>query len=304
MSELVSVVIPTHNRADLLPRAIESVLKQTYNNIEIIVVSDGSTDNTKEIVNAYSCKDQRVKFIEYFPACGGNIARNTGIEAAGGAYIAFLDDDDEWLQTKLEKQVKLLEQDANIGLVYTGVHIIYVNENVEYNSLSKVCGDLKKRILIDNCVGTTSTVMLKKEVLQKSGMFDVNLKALQDYDLWIRVAQHADIAVVPEPMINYYNYLGKKQISAVTQKYVEAVEYINIKYKVQMAELNPSEQLLKQIEENFLLANKAMRNGEAKLARHYLKKILKLRFSKKAFAYYLLSFASYRSVLKLRSLLG
>lgn len=304
MNKMVSVVIPTHNRADLLPRAIESVLNQTYSNLEVIVVSDGSIDNTEEVIKKYSIKDSRVRFIAYSPARGGNVARNTGIEASQGDYIAFLDDDDEWLPRKLEKQVEVLDRDDKIGLVYTGVHIIYVNENAEYNSLSKEQGNLKKRILIDNCVGTTSTVILRKSVLKKSGTFDDKLNALQDFDLWIRVAQYSNIGVVPEPMINYYNYLGKKQVSAVTQKYIDAFAYINEKYVLEMETLSEDEKYQKQVEENFLLANKAMRNGESKTARKYLKKILKHGFSKKAFVYYILSFASYKTVLKVRSLVG
>ena len=117
MNELVSVVIPTHNRADLLPRAIDSVLNQTYSNFEIIVVSDGSTDNTEEVVKSYSDKDSRIRFIGYSPARGGNIARNTGIEAAKGEYVAFLDDDDEWMPEKLKKQIKVMESNPDIGLV-------------------------------------------------------------------------------------------------------------------------------------------------------------------------------------------
>lgn len=134
MSNLVSVVIPTHNRADLLPRAINSVLKQTYTNIEVIIVSDGSTDNTRDVVDSFIKNDDRVKFIEYTPSKGGNVARNKGIEASTGEYIAFLDDDDEWLLEKLKKQVEIIESDKEIGLVYTGSRIIYVNEKVEYNS--------------------------------------------------------------------------------------------------------------------------------------------------------------------------
>ena len=303
-SKLVSVIIPTHNRADLLPRAIESVLKQTYTNFEIIIVSDGSTDNTEAVVKKYSENDYRVKYIGYTPARGGNVARNTGIEASKGEYVAFLDDDDEWLPEKLQRQVDLLDSDDSVGLVYTGVHIIYVNEKVEYNSMSKERGDLKKRILIDNCVGTTSTVVLRKSILQKSGMFDVKLKALQDFDLWIRIAQHSKVDVVSQPMINYYNYLGKKQISAVTQKYVDAFGYINSKYENEMRELTGDEMHQKQVQENLLLANKAMRNDEARLARVFLKKVLKTGFSKKAFVYYFLSFFSYKTVLKVRSFVG
>lgn len=302
MSTLVSVVIPTHNRADLLPRAVESVLNQTYSNLEVIVVSDGSTDATEDIVKRYSNSDSRVRFIGYSPAKGGNVARNTGIEASKGDYIAFLDDDDEWLPEKLQKQVNLLDNNDAIGLVYTGAHIIYVKEKVEYNSTSKERGNLKTRILIDNCIGTTSTVVLRKSVLSQSGIFDESLNALQDYDLWIRIAQHSEIEVVPEPLINYYNYRGEKQVSAVTQKYIDAFEYINRKYEKELNALNEQEICQKLVEQNFLLANKAMRNGEAKVSRNYLKSILRQRFSKKAFLYYYLSFTSYKLVLKVRSL--
>lgn len=299
---MISVVIPTHNRVDLLPRAIESVLKQTYSDFEIIIVSDGSTDNTEAVVKKYIEKDSRIKFIGYSPAKGGNIARNTGIKAAQGDYIAFLDDDDEWLPKKLEKQLSVFEKSSKIGLVYTGVHIIYVNEGIEYNSLSKEDGDLSKRILIDNCIGTTSTVMVKKNVLSKSGGFDIKLKALQDFDLWIRICQSVEIGFVDEPLINYYNYSGSKQISALTQKYIEAFEYINHKYSELFSKQDNKSQEKKWIEENFLLANKAMRNGEAKLSRLYLKNILNKTISKKALAYYLLSFTSYKFILKTRSI--
>ena len=105
-------------------------------------------------------------------------------------------------------------------------------------------------------------------------------------------------------MINYYNYLGKKQVSAVTQKYVDALGYINSKYEKQIRELTGDEMQQKQVQENLLLANKAMRNGEARLARVFLKKIFKTGFSKKAFVYYFLSFFPYKTMLKVRSFVG
>ena len=116
----ISVIIPTHNRVDLLGRAIRSVQNQTYKNIEIIIVSDGSTDGTDEFVNKLKYTDNRIQFYEYKPSKGSNVARNLGIEKSKGEYIAFLDDDDEWLPTKLEKQLEVFQKDYRIGLVYTG----------------------------------------------------------------------------------------------------------------------------------------------------------------------------------------
>lgn len=178
----ISVVVPTHNRRDLLQRAVESAQAQTYADIEIIVVSDGSTDGTKEAVEVVAADDSRIRFIELSPARGGNAARNAGIEAATGDYVAFLDDDDKWLPEKLEKQMKVMQADPTLGLVYTGVRILYVNEGVAYNSKARDAGDMRQKILLENYIGTTSTVLVKKDLLREAGMFDVELKALQDYD--------------------------------------------------------------------------------------------------------------------------
>lgn len=302
MNELVSVVIPTHNRADLLPRAIDSVLNQTYSNFEIIVVSDGSTDNTEEVVKSYSDKDSRIRFIGYSPARGGNIARNTGIEAAKGEYVAFLDDDDEWMPAKLEKQINVMESNLDIGLVYTGVNIIYVNEGLRYSFIGESKGDLSKEILLDNHIGTTSTVMVRKMILEKTGAFDEKLKALQDFELWIRVCQKCLIGLVPEELINYYNYTGTNQVSSSTQKYIDAFSYINTKHKFLLNELTTNQMSIKKMNECMLLANKAMRNGDSKLTRKYCVQALKYGLCKSALVYWVLSFTSFKTVLKIRSM--
>ena len=186
---MISVVIPTHNRVDLLPRAIRSVQNQTYKDIEIIVVSDGSTDGTDNLMEELSKKDPRIKYISYHPGHNGNYARNQGIMAAHGEYVAFLDDDDEWLPSKLEEQLKIMESDPEIGLVYTGTHSVYVDDGIEYDSYPIYQGDMSKQILYSNYIGSTTTVMLRRQIFEKSGLFDEELPAIQDYDLWIRVCQ-------------------------------------------------------------------------------------------------------------------
>lgn len=128
------MVIPTHNRAELLPRAVKSVQSQTRPVDEIIIVSDGSTDDTEEIVKRFAEEDERIRLIAYHPGHNGNYARNRGIEAATGEFIAFLDDDDEWLPKKTELQMALFEKDQEVGLVYSGQNCIYTDTGVSYSS--------------------------------------------------------------------------------------------------------------------------------------------------------------------------
>ncbi len=300
---IVSVVIPTHDRCDLLPRAIKSVQSQTFQDFEIIIVSDGSTDGTDELMKKLSEEDSRINYISYHPGHNGNYARNTGIKAAKGEYIAFLDDDDEWMPSKLEKQLRLFRSNEKMALAYTGVSVIYVNEKINYSFLPKNEGNLSRTILLGNCIGSTSTVMVRKSVFEKSGGFDSDLAALQDFDLWIRICQQGEVGAVSEELINYYNYRGSKQVSAVTSKYEKAFEYINHKYKELFDTLNESEQKTKQIGEYTLLGNKAMRNSDKKTARFYYKKVLKTSKSPKHLIYYILGFTNYEFILKLRKLL-
>ena len=125
MSPLVSVIIPTHNRADLVPLAIQSVLQQTYTNLECIVVDDASTDNTEETVRTII--DERIIYLRHENNKHASAARNTGIKYARGEFIAFLDDDDEWLPTKLEKQVPfLLNLHEKVGMIYCWMDYCYV----------------------------------------------------------------------------------------------------------------------------------------------------------------------------------
>ena len=298
---MVSVVIPTHNRVDLLPRAIESALNQTYKDIEIIVVSDGSTDGTNELMQKYDYNNL-VRYINYTPAKGGNYARNTGFDAAKGEYVAFLDDDDEWLPTKIERQVALMEADNEVGLVYTGIKCIYVNEGISYPFIPTLKGDLSKEILFQNCVGSTSSVMLRQS-LCRACRFDENLQALQDFDLWIKVLQGCKADVVSEPMVNYYNYRNQTQVSSSTAKYIQATDYINKKYADLFKKLSLQEYRQKQVNDTMLLGNKAMRNNSPKEARKFFYKALRLHPSFSPLASWLLSFFGYKNMLRLKSIL-
>ncbi len=302
MESLVSVVIPTHNRAELLMRAIKSVQAQSYRNLEIIVVSDGSTDNTGDKVQVAQKKDDRIRLIELKASQGGSAARNAGIDYSHGELIAFLDDDDEWSTEKIRKQVELINSNADIGLVYTGVNIIYVNEGVEYVSNGKEHGDLKRRILLDNCIGTTSSVLCRKSLLEEVGGFDRSLGALQDYDLWIRCCQKAAVELLPEPCVNYYNYTQNTQISSFIEKYEEAISIINNKYKNLFLDLASEEKNIKEKNELFLLFNKAMRNSFPAIARKYSIELIHRDFPLGIVAY-LSTFFKYVTLLKFRKVL-
>ncbi len=281
---LVSIVIPTHDRKDLLPRAIQSAQNQTYSNTEIIVVSDGSTDGTDEVMEEIKAKDSKITYISYQPGKGGNYARNTGIKAAKGDYVAFLDDDDEWHSDKLQKQIDVVKSDPSIGLVCCGINSI--TEGVDYVTkyIPPAEYDSSKQILIKNCIGSTTTVMVRKDIFEKSGLFDEELGALQDFDLWIRICQHTHVGVVKEPCVEYYNYKSSNQVSQYTDKYEKAVNIISSKYGDLVKKLTKSERKDRDIWLQLLLAKKCIRNGDPKRARKYVMKAQKSGITKDTIA--------------------
>lgn len=275
---LVSVVIPTHNRQDLIQRAVDSALAQTFQQIEVIVVSDGSTDDTTSVVNKICDSDKRVSLIEYFPGKGGNYARNTGIKAAKGEWVAFLDDDDEWHETKIEKQMELARQDENIGLICTGILAIYDSDGSTSIYIPDTPYDASKAILLKNTIGSTTTVVMRHELLDACGMFDEALMAKQDYDLWVRACQMTKVGVVKEPCVNYHNLVSNNQVSWNYKKYADATEYINKKYE----QLYKDKLSKKEWDEvcsisMFSIARKAMKVNNGKIARQYICKSLRIK---------------------------
>lgn len=229
---MVSAIITTHNRKVLLRRAIESVLKQTYTDIECIVVDDASTDGTSEVCTMYPVQYIHIPKEE---SHGGNYARNLGIKAAKGEYIAFLDDDDYWLPEKTEKQLRLI-RDKKCRLVYCGIKIEAITKegtnyiDVKPNPLFQ--GELQNKILQTICCCTSSTMMVSKEILFDVGLFDEALLFWQDYELTIRLAQKTSFYYVNESLCVY-----RKDIldsNRLTNKYFgwkKSVNYIHHKHK-------------------------------------------------------------------------
>ena len=195
----VSVIIPVYNRPEAVCRAIESVLTQTCQDFEVVVVDDASTDATPAVVEA--CADPRVTLIRHERNRGGSAARNTGIQASSAPYVAFLDSDDEWLPHKLERQLAVFEGAANrVGLVYAGVERVY-EDGVVSRDHPRSERDLTRALLLENVIGETSVGMVRRRVLDETGGFDESLPSCQDLDLWLRISERFDCVAVPEVLV-------------------------------------------------------------------------------------------------------
>lgn len=207
----VSVVIPTYNRAHLIGRAIQSVLDQTFQNFEIIIIDDGSTDNTEELIKELEKKDKRIRYIRHEKNKGPAAARNTGIKVARGEYIAFQDSDDEWFPDKLEKQMKSFESASAItGVVYTGFWRIKDDKKtyIPSHKIKKKEGTIHNNLLKGNFIGMPTSVV-RKECFTKIGNFDIRIPYFEDWELWIRISKYYEFKYIPEPLaISYYTSGG------------------------------------------------------------------------------------------------
>ena len=193
----VSVIIPAYNRADVLPRAIASVLNQTFTDYEIIVVDDASTDDTASVAqNA----NGPVHVIHHEFNRGAAAARNTGIRAASGAYVAFLDADDEWLPGKLARQIGLLEQ---LGTPYnaccSGRILNHPGLGNSWERRLPAEENWTRYLLVNGCDFGGSTMVARRGVFEHTGLFDENLPRYEDWDWLLRYVADYDLAIVPEP---------------------------------------------------------------------------------------------------------
>ncbi len=196
----ISVIIPTYNRAHLLARALQSVLDQSLPAQEIIVVDDGSSDNTDEMMS------------EQFPQCsyiqqpnlGVSAARNRGIEAATGEWLAFLDSDDIWLPGKLEAQRDLLHQYREVRICHT--EEIWIRDGKRVNQMKKhaKAGGHIFRNCLPLCVISPSSVIIHRSLFAEVGLFDEQLPACEDYDLWLRICSTHPVAFVERPQIKKF----------------------------------------------------------------------------------------------------
>jgi glycosyltransferase involved in cell wall biosynthesis len=204
--KLVSVIIPTRNRRERLARAIESVRKQTWKNVELVVVDDASSDDTQKFLYQLAAKDRSIKVIRNQTPQGGAGARNAGVGIAQGPFIAFLDDDVVWLPEKLEYQVDALENAPDASAVSCWFHIEAAN-----GLRSLIClhtpADAQE-ILRTNHLGGASMCMTKKATFDAIGGFDSGLRSGQDWDLWIKLYDQGIILVCERPLVCYLPHDG------------------------------------------------------------------------------------------------
>lgn len=222
----VSVIIPTRNRLILLQRAIESILSQTYKDFEIIVVDDDSDDSTSDVCRKYIEQYENIKYIRNKKYVGGAEARNIGMHQARGNIIAFLDDDDEWLPQKLEKQIEVFHNNPSVGIV--GSNYLWIdtdNNKIEKKDVLKK--QSFKTLLIDNTLGSFSFISIKKELFDKYGGIRTDMKSAQDWNFWLKLAPHTQIYIVEDYLVKYYDYSGNPdRISSSIDRAVESLKKI------------------------------------------------------------------------------
>jgi glycosyltransferase involved in cell wall biosynthesis len=203
----ISVLIPAYNAMNYLPETMENVLSQTFTDFEVIVVNDGSSDATEQWVS--QIKDPRVRLItQENQGLAG--ARNTGIAHAKGEYITFLDADDLWEPTKLEKQLRVLEENPEVALVYTWVAFIdEMGKPTGRVFKNQAEGDVWKNLTEHNIVESGSVAMVRRSCFEDIGLFDRNLGSyLEDWDMWLRIASRYPFKVVKEPLVYYRQLSG------------------------------------------------------------------------------------------------
>lgn len=201
--ELVSCVIPTYKRSDTLLRAVNSVLNQTYENVEVIIVDDNEPDDEYSIETQKKIeliKDARVRYVKQEKHVNGAVARNVGIKCAQGEFVAFLDDDDEWLPTKIEHQMKLFMEDNSIDAV-TSLWMLYDN-GMEVRRCPQYTSDnLQFKVFLREVAVYTSTLVIKKAVVEKFGGFDEHLLRHQDLQFLVDALNEAKFEVLNEYLV-------------------------------------------------------------------------------------------------------
>ena len=202
--EKISVIIPTYNRSGKLRGSVESVLRQTYTDFELLIVDDGSQDDTREVVEAMAIEDDRIRYIRQEINQGASAARNEGVRQAKNPLIAFQDSDDMWRRDKLEKQMTYWEMHPEYAMVYCPI-LVHVDKgyrvpDVDWRDLH---GNLFRRLLIHNTIGTP-TMLIRKKCFMETGGFDEDLRAHEDWDFALRFSRKYEIGYVDEVLVDSY----------------------------------------------------------------------------------------------------
>jgi len=224
---LVSVILPTFNRARTLPRAITSVLSQSYSNLELLIIDDGGSDNTAEIVAAVG--DPRIRYVVMEKNGGASSARNAGLRLAKGQFIAFQDSDDEWLAGKLERQVRAAQEAGEAAVTVFHPKILYGRDDAGLYGPHRVCllpkiedqaeASIKKLIHLQNLI-STQTLLITREAFERAGFFDVHLVNSEDWAFGIELFYKSKVVFIDEPLV--VSYMQDDSISMLRRRGAKA----------------------------------------------------------------------------------
>ncbi len=295
---LVSVIIPTYNRSDEIAKSIESVLKQSYSNIEVIIIDDGSIDNTEELIK--NIDDERVVYF-YQNNQGTSSARNKGILLSNGKYIAFQDSDDEWLFDKLRRQVEILEGLGNkVAVCYCDMKRINLNGLETYWKAPHPVntGDIISNNTLDYQVYGIGiqTVLVRKICVDEIGYFDLDLDRFIDLEWLIRLSLKFNFEYINEPLVNFYESKG---ISTNSKALINARKKIYSKYERELKKNN-----LFVISQKVRIAEAYWKDNDIKKSREFALKTIKeenkinLFFSIKLLVFILIPYRFLRNIPK------
>ncbi|EFC7328542.1 glycosyltransferase family 2 protein, partial [Escherichia coli] len=300
LTNKVSVVIPTHSRPNLLRKAIESVLNQTYKPCEIIVVDDTESEETARCLSVIN-SDIPIR-LKYNTSSGAGSSRNLGAKIANGDFVAFLDDDDLWLPTKLETQMYELRH-TQYDAIFCQMIINYEGVNIQYSTRAKNVAEPLKEICIENFIGATISCVIRRSIFMKLGGFDERFKAREEYDLWIRVIQsNAKIKIIEKPLTISNRSFVRNRISSNINNYEHGISLINEKYARLITEiLTPNERRIRLSKQYEFLAAQAISLGlKMTSSKYYFKSFLTIPSLKSLFLS-LLSIISPLMIIKIRS---
>lgn len=299
MSEpLVSAIIPAFNRPQQTQRAIDSVSEQTYEQIELVVVDDGSNPPLKESLSIQSEYFEDVIFHIHDKNKGANVARNTGIDISTGKYIAFLDSDDEWLPKKIQRQVQRIEQEKGKNVSYTGIKQLDADKNLNSIGNATESGDLLPELLYGNLIGSFSSVMVLSETINEIGRPNPDMPCWQDWEWYLRLATETEFDAIQEALTIRHNE-GEQISRSYTPKRDTA--YPVILNQIRRLSDNQQEERIGTAYLNYELARAAQSNKHYSEARQYFKKAIQHHPKELTFYLYLLASGKhYTTVRKLK----
>ena len=224
----VTVIIPTYNRSRFICQAVDSVIAQTYPNIELIVVDDGSTDETHDLLKKYG---KKLRYL-YQKNQGRSAARNLGVKNAKGKYIAFLDSDDLWMPTKLATQVDLIETNTDIALVHCFTEEIDADgtDSEAETKFTQIhhARAFQKGYSYENialeCIIFTSCILIERNIFLELYGFDINFEYLEDWDFYLRLSAQHKIAAVPESLVLYRHHNSQSENKKLTQSRIQVCQ--------------------------------------------------------------------------------